>query len=156
MVKSPSAMQETWVQFLGWEDPLKEGMTTTPIFLPGDSPWTEVPGRLQSMGLQRVGHYWATELNNPKTVVCMCMCLEQEEMGLTSYYRPRFNLANYIIIKYHILSTNALSTVFKHFKLCSLPRLRHYHWNTFDLMNTRTVKLNMHVNILSNIISLSL
>ena len=57
MVKSPSAMQETWVQFLGWEDPLKEGMTTTPIFLPGDSPWTEVPGRLQSMGLQRVGHY---------------------------------------------------------------------------------------------------
>ena len=108
------------------------------------------------MGSQRVGHYWVTELNNPKTVVCMCMCLEQEEMGLTSYYRPRFNLANYIIIKYHILSTNALSTVFKHFKLCSLPRLRHYHWNTFDLMNTRTVKLNMHVNILSNIISLSL
>ena len=48
MVKSPSAMQETWVQFLGWEDPLKEGMTTTPIFLPGDSPWTEVPGRLQA------------------------------------------------------------------------------------------------------------
>ena len=56
MVKSPPAMQETWVQFLGWEDPLEEGMTITLIFLPGESPWTEEPGRLQSMGLQRVGH----------------------------------------------------------------------------------------------------
>ena len=56
MVKSPPAMWETWVQFLGWEEPLEEGMTPTPIFWPGESPWTEEPGRLQSMGLQRVGH----------------------------------------------------------------------------------------------------
>ena len=46
MVKSPPAMQETWVQFLGWEDPLEEGMTITLIFLPGESLWTEEPGRL--------------------------------------------------------------------------------------------------------------
>ena len=49
-------MQETWVQSLGQEDPLEEGMATTPVFLPGESPWTEEPGKLQSMGLQRVGH----------------------------------------------------------------------------------------------------
>ena len=49
-VKNPPAMPETWVQFLGWEDPLEEGMITTPVFLPGDSPWTEEPGGLQSMG----------------------------------------------------------------------------------------------------------
>jgi len=56
MVKNSPAMQETWVQSLGWEDPLEEGMATIPIFLPGESPWTEKPGGLQSMGSQRVGH----------------------------------------------------------------------------------------------------
>ena len=58
MVKNPPAMQEpqeTKVRSLGWEDSLEKGMAT-PVFLPGESPWTEEPGRLQSMGLQRVGH----------------------------------------------------------------------------------------------------
>ena len=36
LVKNPPAMWETWVQSLGWEDPLEEGMTTTPVFLPGE------------------------------------------------------------------------------------------------------------------------
>jgi len=48
--------QETWVRSLGQEDPLEEGMATAPIFLPGESLWTEEPGRLQSIGSQRVGH----------------------------------------------------------------------------------------------------
>ena len=55
-VKSQPAMRETWVQSLGWEDPLEESMTTHSSILPGESPWTEKPGRLQPMGLQRVGH----------------------------------------------------------------------------------------------------
>ena len=58
MVKNPPAMQEpqeTQVRSLGWEDPLEKGMAT-PVFLPGESPWTEEPARLQSMGLQRVRH----------------------------------------------------------------------------------------------------
>ena len=56
MVKNPPAMQETWVQSLGWEDLLEEGMATHPSILPCMIPWTEKPGRLQSMGSQRVGH----------------------------------------------------------------------------------------------------
>ena len=56
MVKNLPAMQETWVRSLGWQDPLEEGVATHSIFLPGDSPWTEEPGGLQSMGSQRVGH----------------------------------------------------------------------------------------------------
>ena len=56
LVKNPPAMQETWVQSLGWEDPLEEGMATHSNIIAGESPWTEVPGRLQSMGSQRVGH----------------------------------------------------------------------------------------------------
>ena len=55
-VKNLPAMQETWVCSLGWQDPLEEGVATHSIFLPGDSPWTEEPGGLQSMGSQRVGH----------------------------------------------------------------------------------------------------
>ena len=52
--KNPPAMWETWVWSLGWEDTLEEGMATTPVFLPGEFPWTEEPGGLQSMGSQRI------------------------------------------------------------------------------------------------------
>ena len=45
-----------WVQSLGWEDPLEKGMATHPVFLPGESPWTEEPGGLWSVLLQRVEH----------------------------------------------------------------------------------------------------
>ena len=49
-------MQETLVQSLGWEDPLEKEMATHPSTLAWKIPWTEEPGRLQSMGSQRVGH----------------------------------------------------------------------------------------------------
>ena len=49
-------MQETLVQFLGQEDPLEEGMTTHSSILAWVISWTEEPGRLQSMGSQKVGH----------------------------------------------------------------------------------------------------
>ena len=48
-------MQETRVQSLGWEDPLEKEMATHSSILAGKIPWTEKPGRLQSMGSQRVG-----------------------------------------------------------------------------------------------------
>ena len=54
MVKNPPAMRETWVQPLGWEDPLEEGMATHSSILDWRVPQTEEPGRLQSIGLQRV------------------------------------------------------------------------------------------------------
>ena len=56
MVKNPPGMQETWVQSLGWEDPLEEGMATHSSILAWRIPWTEEPGGLQSVGLQRVRH----------------------------------------------------------------------------------------------------
>ena len=55
-VKSLPAMQETWVQFLGWKDPLEKEIATHSSILAWESPWTEEPGGLQSMGSQRVGH----------------------------------------------------------------------------------------------------
>ena len=56
LVKNPPAMQETCVQFLGWEDPLEKEMATHSSILAWKIPWTEDPGRLQSNGLQRVRH----------------------------------------------------------------------------------------------------
>ena len=56
MVKSMPAMRETWVQSLGQEDPLEKEMATHSSVLAWRIPWTEEPSRLQSMGLQRVGH----------------------------------------------------------------------------------------------------
>ena len=53
-VNNLSAMQETWVKSWVWEDPLEKGMATHSNFLAWRIPWTEEPGELQSMGLQRV------------------------------------------------------------------------------------------------------
>ena len=55
-VKHLPAMQETWVRSLGQEDPLEKEMPTHSSTLAWKIPWTEKPGRLQSMGLQRVRH----------------------------------------------------------------------------------------------------
>ena len=55
-VKNLPAVWETRVRSLGWEDPLKKEMATHSSNLAWKIPWTEEPGRLQSMGLQRVGH----------------------------------------------------------------------------------------------------
>ena len=52
VVRSPPAMQETWVLFLGKEDPLEQGMATHSSILAWRIPGTEEPGRLQSMGWQ--------------------------------------------------------------------------------------------------------
>ena len=55
-VKHLPAVQETWVQSLDWEDPLEKEMATHSSTLAWKIPWIEEPGRLQSMGSQRVRH----------------------------------------------------------------------------------------------------
>ena len=56
MVKRLPAMQETQVRSLGWEDSLEKDMATHSITLAWKVPWTKEPGRLESMGSQRVRH----------------------------------------------------------------------------------------------------
>ena len=53
MVKNPPIKQETWVQSLGQEDVLEKGLATYSSILVWNIPWTEEPGGLQSMGLQK-------------------------------------------------------------------------------------------------------
>ena len=56
MLKNPPAMRETWVRSLAWEDSLEKLTATHSSVLAWRIPWTEEPGRLQSMGSERVGH----------------------------------------------------------------------------------------------------
>ena len=57
MVKNPPVMQETFIQYLSWENPLEESVATLSTILAWNIPWMEEPGGLQSMELLRVGHY---------------------------------------------------------------------------------------------------
>ena len=59
-VKNLPVVQETQVQFLGWEDPLEKEMATHSSILAWKISWTEEPDGLQSRGLQRVEHDWVT------------------------------------------------------------------------------------------------
>ena len=63
MVKNMLSMQETWVQFLGRKNLMEKGMATHSSILAWRIPWTEEPGGLQSMWLQRVGHDWAIKMH---------------------------------------------------------------------------------------------
>ena len=63
-IKRLPTTRETQVQSLGREDPLEKEMATHSSSLAWRIPWTEEPGRLQSMGSQRVGHDWATSLHS--------------------------------------------------------------------------------------------
>ena len=65
VVTNLPAMQETWLWSLGQEDTLEKGMATHFSILAWRIPWTEEPGRLHSVGSQRVGHDWATN-----TTIC--------------------------------------------------------------------------------------
>ena len=68
--KNLPAMQETWVLSLSREDPLEEGMATHSSILAWRIPWTEEPGRLQSIGSQRVGHDRATNTHHDSVDSC--------------------------------------------------------------------------------------
>ena len=85
MVKNPPAMWETWVQSLGWEDPLEEGMASHFSILAWRILWTEEPGGLQSMRSQRVAHDWSNWVYI-RVCVCMCVC--------RVWYYPQFQASS--------------------------------------------------------------
>ena len=67
-------MQETWVWSLGWKDLLEKGMATHSSILAWRIPWTEEPGGLQSIGLQRVGQFHFPILKKAKL---LSFCLKE-------------------------------------------------------------------------------
>ena len=70
MVEKPPTMQKIWVEKIPW----RKAWQLTPVFLLGESPWIEEPGRLlQSMGLQRVRHHWL--IKHSTVYTCQCYFL---------------------------------------------------------------------------------
>ena len=102
MVKNPPSMWETWVQSLGWEDPLEEAWRPTPVFLPGEFPWTEEPGGLQSMRLQWVRHKWMTKhsTESPR--------LTTESVTVTLCNKGIFLCAKYIKYQDEVIHLNTM------------------------------------------------
>ena len=78
MVKNLPAMQETWVQFLRQEDPVEKEMATHSSIPAWRIPWTEEPGGLQSMGLQRVGHNLVTKPPTPQGLMLLNCAVEED------------------------------------------------------------------------------
>ena len=83
MVKHLPTMRETWVQSLGWEDLLEKEMATHSSLFAWKTPRTEEPGRLQSMGSQRVGHDWTTSLTHSNSLMHPC------------HYKPFYMKSNF-------------------------------------------------------------
>ena len=90
MLKCLPATRETQVQSLGREDPLEKGIATHPSTLPWRIPWTEEPGWLQFIGVQRVGHDWAT---NTFTDILNKCCFEGKHFPhlLWDYMVPAYS-----------------------------------------------------------------
>ena len=91
MVKNLSAMQETWVLSLGWEDLFEKGMATHSSILAWRIQWTEEPGGLQTMGLQRVGHDWVTKHSSASTISFLLITLQSTSLALISL--PSFRVS---------------------------------------------------------------
>ena len=77
-------MRATWVRSLGWEDPLEKEMTIHSSTIAWEIPWTEEPGRLQSMGSQRVGHDWATSRSRSRSSIFQDSSEKGERLGSCS------------------------------------------------------------------------
>ena len=92
MVKNQPAMPELVVRFLGWEDPLEQCMQPTPVFFPGESPWTEEPGGLQPMGLHRVRYYQEIKHSTAHERITMLdfLCLAQPSLNKKQSQVPLF------------------------------------------------------------------
>ena len=104
-VKRLSTMRKTWVRSLGQEDPLEKEMAPHSSILAWKIPWMEEPGRLQSMGSQRVRHNWVTSLTH-YCLTGMCCCFHVLVWKLqkgwnVSQWTPMYSPSEF----YHISST---------------------------------------------------
>ena len=106
MVNHLPMMQETRVQSLGWEDLLEKAMATHSSILAWKIPWTEEPGRLQSMGSQRVGHNWATSLQrefrvesrneSPRALEKLAQVFRWLDIFRSWFYEPNSCISSYL------------------------------------------------------------
>ena len=136
MVKNPPAMQETWVWSLGREDPLEKGMATHSSILAWEIPWTEEAGKLQSMGLQRVGQgrankwerAWQTSSHDPWELAV------HAQLGCAVFQLKVNNLAE------HHHQTRSLRD-------CTVSRQKQDHNHIWTLQNMSTIQATKYSNL---------
>ena len=90
MVKRLPIMRETWVWSLGREDLLEKEIAIHSSTLAWKIPWMEEPGKLQSMGSQRVGHDWATSMSCHVMyiyIICICICTSILKHEMNSFIK---------------------------------------------------------------------
>ena len=97
MVKNCPAIRETWVQSLGWEDPLEEGMATHFSILTWRISMNR--GRLQSLGLQIVGHKWATKHSTAQGTSSVDIKRGKEEWDELGDWEWHISIYLYLCIK---------------------------------------------------------
>ena len=98
MAKNLPTVWETWVQFLGREDPLEKRMATHSSILARKMSWIEEPGRLQSMGSQRIGHDWVT---NTSSLPLHNYSIKEVNWGVIKYYMG----GRLLLICFHFIVT---------------------------------------------------
>ena len=97
-LKRLSTMWENWVQSLGWEDPLEKEMAIHSSTIAWKIPWTEEPGRLQSMGSPRVRHDWATSLHLSKSCITVAeklgewLCRKEKSLNGKCLYKQKLTV----------------------------------------------------------------
>ena len=115
MIKNLPIMQETQVWSLGWEDPLEEEMTNHSSILAWRIPWTEEPGGLQSMELQRVEQDWETYTHTHTHTVDLQCCVT---LRCTAQWFKHIFVSMYLFIPFHILSSYATAATAKSLQSC--------------------------------------
>ena len=103
-VKYLPAMQETWIQSLGQEDPQEKGMATHSSILAWRIPWTEELGGLQPIGLQRIRHNWTTYMAHWKSLMRSGLCLP---LKLFLHLLPKC----FVCIGFSTMSSNGLNSL---------------------------------------------
>ena len=125
MVKNLPVVWETQVWSLGWEDPLEKGMAAHSSMLAWKIPWTDEPGKLQSMGSQRLGHDWATN-----TFVFSFLLGRKAMTNLDSILKSRdITLSR----KVHIVKTIVFPLVMYGCESCTIKKAECWRIAAFEL-----------------------
>ena len=106
-VRHLPTMWETWVQSLGWEDLLEEGMATHSSILAWRISWTEEPDGLQSIGSQKLGHDWATSLSLSEHAkgnqISLPICRRQDPQNAFLKNNQTYKLLTYLFFQINVL-----------------------------------------------------
>ena len=127
MVKNLPAMWETWIQSLGREDSMEKEMATHSSILSCRIPSTEEPGRLKSMGLQRVGHNWGT---NTFIFFSLSHVLLHSPFWDATLVKSFFPLPMSCLAMYNWVNIYAFHYVSGHIQYPPLPLPYFFHFKT--------------------------